>query len=152
MCFLLMTPGLVWILTQFVHWFISRTWWGVPLVFICKEIFNWRGKGWSIVAGPFRELAVLYGMLSISISYEMSNVWAMVSTFVYLPRFVLSTDFWKNGLEYLPWTSSISYLHTKLRIIGTRVSSLANDSPFGVWYREWTAFCLYGDPDLVLCF
>ena len=81
-------------------YFQNSDWWGVPLVFIYKEIFNWMEKGWSMVAGPFPEMAVLYRMLSISISYEMSYVWAMVSTFVYLPRFFCPPTFGK-----MDWSS-----------------------------------------------
>ena len=42
------------------------------------------GKGWPMVACPFQPLVVWY---------EMSNVWATVSTFVHLPGMFRSTDF-----------------------------------------------------------
>ena len=40
---------------------------------------------------------------------------------------------WNNGLDMLSWTSFISGLYTKLRIINRSVTDLATDSPCRVW-------------------
>ena len=74
--------------------------------------YDWRGTGWPVVAGPFRALVILYRMSPI-FTYEMSNMWATVLQLsntlgCFRPR----TFFLKNGLDWLPLTSSISCLHT----------------------------------------
>ena len=63
---------------------------------------------------------------------EMLNVRAIVfflQLFTSLGCFCPWTFFLKNGLDWFPWTSFISYLHTILRIISRSVSGLATDSP-----------------------
>ena len=109
----------------------------------------WWGKGWPVVACPSRTLVVLYRMLTIFTRYILTNVWDAVFTFIHLPRMFLSTDlpFANNGLNKMPWTSYISYLHAILRIISRGVSGLATGSPCGVWGRGWTT-CLLRDSPL----
>ena len=72
-------------------WFTSKVWlmW-CAVYFICIDR---RGQVWAMVVCPFRALVVLYRMLLIFTWYEMSNVWAIVSTIVHFPRTFLPTDF-----------------------------------------------------------
>ena len=130
----------------------------VPLLWICTEMFSWWGKVWPMVACPFRALVVQYQTLSIFTWYGMFYVWATASTFFYLLMMFLTTDFFletnkqtkqnktKNRFNWLPSTSFIAYLLTKLLIIGRSVSGIATDSPCDVWGRGWTTCLLCSGP------
>ena len=80
---------------------LKSDWWGVP--FVLSVLTDW-GKGWLMVACPFRALVVLYWMLTIFTWYEMFNLWVTVSIIVQLIRMFPHTDFlfW---LDWFNWTS-----------------------------------------------
>ena len=63
---------------------------GCATCFIC---IDWWGRGMPMLACPFRALVVLYRMLPIFTKYEMSNIWATVSTIVQLSGMFPPTDF-----------------------------------------------------------
>ena len=65
---------------------------------------------------------LMYGILFLQLSNSLG---------CFRPR----TFFLKNRLDWFPWTSFISYLHTILRIISRSVSGWIIDSPCGVWNR-----------------
>ena len=59
---------------------------------------------------------------------DMIDVWDTVSTFIFLIRIYLPTEFFlNNGLENIQWASFISELHAKLRTFNRRVPGFATD-------------------------
>ena len=135
MCLLLMTSALVWILTRIVHWYIiyihKPDWWGVPLIFICIEMFN------SQYLLDMK--CLMYGLLFPHLSTSLRCFW---------PRAVIL----KNGLGQLPRTSFIHHLHSTFRIPSRSVAGLTTDSPCGVWGRGSTTCLLCCGPISCLCF
>ena len=65
--------------------------------------------------------------------------------------FLTTNYLFEKWLDKLPWNSSISDSHTKLRIINRSAPNLATDSSCGVWSREWMAWLLFVGPILGLC-
>ena len=64
-------------------------------------------------------LVVPWRMLAIFTLYEMIYVWGTISAFIRPTRMLPCTAFFNNGMDKLPWTSFISDLHTKPRMISS---------------------------------
>ena len=123
-------PGLVRILIRIARLYITdiqmSNWLGMWFVYRCLTDGEWM----AYARLPFP--ATGYPVVGNIYLYEMINIWDTVSAFTRPARMFLSTD-------TLPWTSFISCLHIKLRIIISRsVPGLATDARCG-----WTfAFCM----------
>ena len=112
----------------------------------------WWGKGWPVVACPSQTLVVLHRMLTIFACYVLTFMFGTLFLFFnnHLPRMFLSTDF---AFRIMDWTCCHGpYLHAIIRIISRGVSSLATDSPCGVWGRGWTTCLLHDSPLFRLTF
>ena len=116
---------------------------GCSTYFICIDVV---GQGVACGGLPF--LGTGCPVPDIANIYLICNFYCLGYCFyncppprMFPPMYFL---FEKNGLDYFPWTSFISYLHTIFLIINGVISGLATDSPCGVLGRWWTT-CLLSD-------
>ena len=132
-CFLLMTPGLVWILTWTVYWYMiyfeMSDWWGLPLVLFVLTDGEREDLWWSALSGHWLSCIGCCQYL-LNMKYRMSGL-----LFLQL----------SSALGcFRPVTSFISYLHATLKITIWGVLGLVSGSLCGVWGRGWTT-CLFCD-------
>ena len=98
--------------------------------------------GWPALSGHWLPITGCWQYLVGVLWLMFGLLFLHLCTFLgcFCPRTLV---FLNNGLGKLPWTSSISYLYAKLRIINRNVSGLATDSPCNVWGRGWTTRLLF---------
>ena len=108
--------------------------------FICID--RWGNGWWLALSGHWLSCTGCYQYL-LNMKLLMS-VLPFLHMSASLGCFHPRTFILKNGFDYFPWTSIISYLHTMLKIISRGVSRFVTDSPCGVWGSGWTT-CLLCD-------
>ena len=124
------------------HWFtfISLTDGVCPLFYL----YWLTGKGWPMVACPFRTLVVLYRLLPIFTWYEISNVWAYCFHMVRAPVHMrFHTKYLTHILKYMVANPYIEIYgcYTTLEFTG----ALANRCSKLTLY-SLLLWCLYASP------